>query len=64
MDYSYAMEKHDISRIDKLNKLNNINTFWDDIRKLTKNIKSDHSIKRWQCLADNRYNELLISLRG
>ena len=58
MDYSYAMEKRDYARIDKLNKLTNKDTFYDDVRKLVKNVASDHTIKRWQCLADNRYREL------
>lgn len=47
-----------MSRIDKLNALTNINTFYDDVRKITRNVKSDHAIKRWQCLADARFNEL------
>lgn len=55
---SYAMEVHDISRIRKLNGLTNPDTFWDDVRKLTKRITSDHSIRRWQCLAEERYREL------
>lgn len=59
MTYQYAIEKRDISRIDKLNTLMNIQTYWDDVRQFTKNIKSDHSIKRWKCLADVRYSELL-----
>ena len=60
MDYSYAIEQRDISKIDKLNKLYDINTYWDDVRKLTRNITSDHSIKRWQILAEARYRELLV----
>ena len=60
MTYEYCvMERNDIKKIDKLNKLNNKETFWDDVRKLTKNVTSDHSIHRWQCLAECRYNELL-----
>ena len=58
MDYSYATEKRDYGRIDKLNKLTDINTFWDDVRKLTKNISSDHTIRLWQGLAEIRYEEL------
>ena len=58
MNYSWAMEKHDFSKIDKLNKLNNINTFWNDVRKLTKNVHSDHSLSRWQILAEARFREL------
>lgn len=58
MNYSYALEKRDISRINKLNALTNVNTFYDDVRKITRNVKSDHVIKRWQCLADARFSEL------
>lgn len=60
MTYNYyVMEKNDVKKIDKLNKLTNKGTFWNNVRKLTKNITSDHSIHRWQCLAEIRYNELL-----
>lgn len=54
-----AIERHDISRINKLNKLKNKETFWADVCKLTKRITSDHSIHRWQCLAEKRYEELV-----
>lgn len=59
MNYNCAIEKHDYSRIDKLNKLTNRFAFWDDVKKLTRNIKSDHAIGRWQCLAEIRYKELI-----
>ena len=59
MTYYYAAERIDFKRIDKLNTLTNIKTFWDDVRKFTKNISSDHSISHWQSLAECRYNELL-----
>ncbi len=52
------LEYHDYGRIEKLKKLNNLDTFWDDVRKLVRGITSDHSIKRWQCLAEQRYEEL------
>jgi hypothetical protein len=58
MKHYYALEKRDISRINKLNKLTNLETFWDDVRKFTKRIMSDHAIGRWQCLAEIRYVEL------
>ena len=59
MDYGYCvMERRDYGRIDKLNRLENPETFWDDVRKYTKNIVSDHVIGRWQCLAEIRYEEL------
>ena len=38
--------------------MTNIDTFWDDVRKLTKNISSDHTIRLWQGLAEIRYEEL------
>lgn len=59
MTYKYALEKHDISRIDKLNKLTNSNTFWDDVRKLCRGVTSDHAIGSWQFLAENRYKEIV-----
>ena len=58
MKHSFAIEKQDIWRIDKLNAITNIETFWDDVRRYTRYIKSDHSIGRWQCLAEIRYEEL------
>lgn len=60
MDYSSAFEKRDYTKIDKLNTLTNKDTFWDDVRKFTKNVTSDHSIKRWQCLAEQRWQELVV----
>lgn len=58
MDYSYAMENRDLARIDKLNKLTNKETFWDDVRRLTRYVKSDHAIHSWQYLAEKRWMEL------
>lgn len=59
MTYKYAFEKRDISRIDKLNKLTDTNTFWDDVRKLCRGVnQGDHAIGIWQYLAENRYKEL------
>ena len=52
------IEYNDISRIKKLNALNNINTFWNDVRKFTRYITSDHSIRRWEILSEIRYAEL------
>ena len=47
MTYRYSvLENRDCGKIDKLNKL-------------TKNVTSDHSIHRWECLADMRWNELI-----
>ena len=48
----------DVERKAKLATLKNIETFWDDVRELVKNITSDHAIKRWQILAETRYEEL------
>ena len=56
--YSNAIERNDISRIEKLNKLNDAKTFWDDVRKLTKNVRSDHSFRRWEILAEIRLEEI------
>lgn len=58
MNYDRAIEKRDLAKIDKLNRLVNVKTFWEDVRRLTKGVTSDHSIKRWECLAEYRYKEL------
>ena len=59
MNYKYASENRDLARIDKLNKLTNKETFWNDVRKLTKKVTSDYAIHRWQHLAEIRWMELL-----
>ena len=58
LDY-YICERADYAKVKKLNTLHNISTFWDDVRKFTKNVVSDHSISRWQILAEARYGELM-----
>ena len=58
MTYEYALEQHDISKIEKLNCLTNKETFWSEVKKLTKHVTSDHAIGRWQCLSEMRYAEL------
>lgn len=55
----YVIENRDYDKIEKLRKLHNIDTFYEKVRKLTKNVKSDHSLSRWSILAEARYNELL-----
>jgi len=61
--YNRAIENSDFSKIDKI--YNGIESgritkenFWDVIRMFTRNVTSDHSIKRWQCLADWFYNNM------
>lgn len=61
---SYVMENADYAKIKKLNTLNNMETFWDDVRKFTKNVRSDHSLGRWQILAEARYGELMQAKRS
>lgn len=54
----YAIERRDVGRINKLNGLTDIKTFWDDVRKITKRLEGDHALNRWQALAEIRYDEL------
>ena len=54
----YVMEKADYAKIKKLRTLNNVETFWKDVRKFTARVYSDHSIGRWQILSEARYGEL------
>lgn len=58
MDYRYAWTRTEMKRIDKLNALTNPDTFWEDVRKLVRNVNSDKAIKNWQCLAEVRYEEI------
>lgn len=58
-----VLEYNDISKVRRLNELKNPITFWDDVRKMTKNTKSDHGIKRWQILSEIRYKEILKDLK-
>lgn len=53
-----AIEPKDWTRIERLMNLNNKETFWEDVKKLTKQVYSSHSINRWQCLAEQRFEEL------
>lgn len=48
----------DKGKIEKLSKLNNPDTFWDDVRKYTKSVTSDSAIKRWQILSELRFDEI------
>lgn len=61
---SYVMESADYAKIKKLRTLHNMETFWDGVRKFTKNVKSDHSLGRWQILAEARYGELMQAKRS
>lgn len=56
-DYSPAIENRDFGKIEKIynileDETTNKNNYYDRIRKLTKRVTSDHSIGRWQCLAE------------
>lgn len=59
--YDCIMERRDVQKIEKLLTLTNPDTFWDDARKFTRNVSSDHAIRRWQCLAEIRFNEILTA---
>lgn len=56
-DYSRAIEKRDFSKIDKLYAIvtdskTTKENYWSQVKKLTKRVTSDHSLGRWQCLAE------------
>ena len=52
------LERRDYNRISKLNNLTDPKTFWQDVRKLCKNCTSDHALRAWQRLAEQRYTQL------
>lgn len=56
--YSFAFYPQDNKIIDKLLTINNIENFWNDVRKLTKKVTSDRQIGSWQRLAELRYLQL------
>ena len=64
MTYYYVIERTDYKKIDKLNRLHNVDTFWDDVAKFTKSVRSDHSIGRWEILAEARFGELMQAKRS
>lgn len=51
-------EANDVKKIDKLMTIKTLNNFWDNVRKFTKNVYSNHSISRWQWLAEHRAIQL------
>ena len=59
MGPNYVMEIRDINKIKKLNTLTDHKTFWREVGKFTRKVTSDHSIGRWQALAEVRYKELV-----
>ena len=60
----YVMERNDYAKIRKLRTLHNMETYWNDVRKFTARVRSDHSIGRWQILAEVRYGELMQAKRS
>lgn len=58
MNLALAWDKTDLRIMQRLNTLTNISTFWDDVRKMTKNVHSDRNISRWQYLSEKRFEEL------
>ena len=46
------------TKMDKLMTLRDPNTFWDDVRKLTRRVRSDKSLREWEICADNWYEYL------
>ena len=53
-----TMNKHERTIAEKLNRLTDLSTFWNDVRKLTAKIRSDKSLSMWQALASIRCDEL------
>lgn len=53
-----TMTKAERTIAEKLNALTDVETFWNDVRKLTAKIRSDKSLSMWQRLAEIRCDEL------
>lgn len=56
--YKFAFYPQDNKIIDKLLTINNIDNFWNDVKKFTQKVTSDRQIGSWQRLAELRYLQL------
>lgn len=54
----YAYNRTEERIIEKLNTLTNPETFYNDVRKFTRNIHSDRLINTWEIFTEIRHNEL------
>lgn len=53
-----VMTMSDYKKIDKLMTIKTLDNFWNNVRKFTKKVYSDHAISSWQCLAEMREIQL------
>lgn len=58
MKKDYTMTKYECHVIDKLNTLTNPATFFQDVRRFTRQITTDHNIKIWERFSEIRYAEI------
>ncbi len=56
--FFYATEKRDMAKIEKLLTIKTLNNFYEQVRKFTKNVIGDHSIRAWERLAELRYIQI------
>lgn len=56
--YRFAFYPQDNKIIEKLLTINNIDNFWNDVKKFTQKVTSDRQIGSWQRLAELRYLQL------
>lgn len=63
MEY-YVMEKQDYARIKKLRTLHNIDTIYEDAKRFTSRVRSDHSLSRLAILIEARRGELMQAKRA
>lgn len=60
--YRRCFNNSDVTKADKIIKgiteetINSLN-YWDTIRKLTVNVRSDRAIHRWQCISEMVHRE-------
>jgi hypothetical protein len=65
--YRICFNNQERLRADKIinlfsSRVLNKENYWDNIRKLTKNVYSDHALSSWQCLAERAEKEIFLSL--
>lgn len=56
---NYIIESADYNRIKKLRTLHNADTIYEDARRILRNVRSDHSLRRYEILIEVRRGELM-----
>lgn len=62
MTIKTSMTKREKSIAEKLNKLTDINTFWNDVRNMTMKVTTTAACRDWEFMSEQRYAEILTGV--